>query len=250
MPHHTIKILSLGAAACVLLATQAEAVPLNPGDSFLIVDDQNGGTLGVDLNTNPEFGLPPVASVSATATVKRDGIDDFDFSTIEDLFVVTGTISQDILQGPDGVIFATTFDGQGSGIGTEPDGVEFYTLSGYSGFDVDVEYLSTAPPLSQFVSDVVYPFVVSRSADGDTITFEASPGDPIDGFPTGTFFIATNAPNFATNGQGSAGLAVFSFSTFDTPLSGLARPTPIPLPAPALLLVSGLAALAAVRRFS
>jgi hypothetical protein len=216
----------LAGICLVAAAAAAVAAPLPPGASFVIDDAFGGGSAGTTLAARPELSLAPVRTVAASATRTKDGFDGVE--VIEGLYTVTGTVTQDIIDAPGGVIFRTALTVDTGFSPGDGNGVFGYSLAGFAGWTVDVDYL---------VSEPVFPFVVSRSADGDTIGFDVF--EPL-AFDTGSVFITTDAPLFRTNGAGSMRIAVDTFGEETLALGGLAVPAPVPLPAGGVLLLSAL----------
>ncbi|WP_375687823.1 VPLPA-CTERM sorting domain-containing protein [Pseudooceanicola sp. LIPI14-2-Ac024] len=234
-----MRHLPLAALMAVVLSPSAQAVPLNPGDSIIVDNSFAGGSDGVTLLTHPEFGLAPVASYTATANRTEDGFLD-DVGLIEDLYNVTATVVQDVIKGPSGMIFSYTFDAD-TGFSPGMDTGQFdLVFTGFAGWTLDIEYL--------LEDGTPFPYLVSRSADGDTVTFE--PFEPVY-FDTGRFFLSTDAMTFAQTGGGSAAIGLDTFGIEAVPWSiPLAAPAEVPLPAGGVLLLAGLGALGGAHRLA
>lgn len=229
------RFVFAAAAAFVVFTLPAPAVPINPGDSFVIDDEFGSGSAGVTLATNPEFGMPPVETVTASATRIEDGFDGLE--VVEGLYNVQVSVTQEVILGPSGVIFAMSFDTD-TGFSPGPgNGQASLSFTGFAGWDVDIEYLTSDAP--------IYPYLVALSGDGDTLSFS---GFDLVTFPTGTFYISTNAPTYALVGGGAAGIAVDTFGVEDVAWNmALAAPAQVPLPLGGALLITGLGGLAVLR---
>jgi hypothetical protein len=131
------------------------------------------------------------------------------------------------------------------------DGFEItsFRLDGYAGWDTDVGYRTDG------LGDDG-PSSVSRSVDGDLLTFRYDDTLFIDGLAPGVQeeslfpYIVTDAPNYEFTGT----MTIFGrearnpTNTFETRITGLAVPSTIPVPAAAWLFGSGLMGLVAVAR--
>ena len=239
--------MSRGSSLAALLVVSpgiALAAPLLPGSVATFLDDP--AYSGVSLS-DPGFTGPVIGSYSRTATRTQDGFDEFSGEVIEDLWVVEATLAGDVIRLDDTgtVAFTTTptVDLPSAGSDRGLFGLMDYTLTGFAGYAVDIDSLDAL-----FRGGVE----ISRSPDGDTITFDYNMGIPGDSWvlagPGGSYVLRTDAPAFRLDAVSEVELAIPTFGSETQALSGVAAPAPIPLPAGWALLGGALGLCAGLRR--
>lgn len=226
----------LAAAVIALISGTVSAAPV-PIIAGMTVDSLAYDGAGVSAGDPDWFGTIE-ASGQATANRTRDGFDGFE--VVEGLYNVDAFVDWTVTRATNGqLVFGYDFsavDNVGAGL----NGVLDFTLSGFAGYDLNLAWTGPA-----------FPYVpsVSRSADGDAISFDFfDPLGPIFG-GIETILIAVDAPSFRTNGGGTAGIVLDTFGIEQVALSGpLPVPAPVPLPAAAGFLLAALGGLFALRR--
>lgn len=174
---------------------------------------------GVVVNDNlVSFSFPATALTDASGSVQNRVVESHNLGTL---------------------IFAPRIRGtSNSGLGDFQ--ILGFSLDGYAGWETDIEFRTDG------LGDVG-PDYVTRSADGDTLTFLYDSSDPIDMF-SGIFgetslfpTILTDAPSFSLSGT----MTIFGIDVSDpttilaVTLNGIAIPQAIPVPAPLVLFGSG-----------
>lgn len=229
--------------AALSLPAAALAAPLPPGGVSTLFDDV---TYDGVSRTDPAFTGPVIASYSRTVTRSRDGFDPFSGEVITDLWEVDATLSGEAIRLDDtGLLaFTTTPSVDIVSQGGDPGliGLTRYTLTGFAGFMVDIDLLGDA--------DFAYVPDISRSADGDTITFDYGFGG-LNALTFGegdTYILRTDAPYFRSDAVSETDVAIPTFGVETLNATDILAPSAVPLP-PSLALMGGaLALLAAVRR--
>lgn len=233
----------LAAILSTALASAAGAAALLPGTTLTGADYIDDRILTTDPLLSPALGTG-----EAVANRTEDGIVDFSPDVIEGLYNVNAILRSTALSLPTGTGFLYEIGVEDfSGAGT--NGVATVSVSGFAGYMVDVA------PVSD--TDGVYAPDIIRSADGDTITFDFSFGNPsfnllipgFEGLFIEPYLISTDAPSFSLAGNGSAEILVDTFGIASAPLSGpIAVPAAVPVPAGLPLLLLGLGTLVLRRR--
>lgn len=235
-----MQISSLAQRLCALslaalLTAPASATPLNPGSDLSF-----GDYLSYEIATgDPDWFGTELTTVRASANEIRDGFLD-GIGVIDELYNVTAGIETTVIRATNGQlvfkILPFVEDGSGAGI----NGATDFSVSGFAGFDVAFGWTGVDP------SGVLAP-VISRSADGDTISFDMlDPRNPVPGVYEDLLF-SVSAPGFTLAGMGTADIIIDTFGTTPRTLSGLPAPSVVPLPASALALMLGLGALSLTR---
>lgn len=221
----------LAAFAVMLLSTAATAAPLLPGGVIFPAGDT------------------AITAPNTTGVVQNDNLIPFSFD-ITAFTNVGGNVQNRVAESNllNTMIFSPrirdTFN-----IATRGFEIIGFSLDGYAGWSTDVGYRTDG------LGDKG-PTAVSRSADGDRLTFRY--GDPL--FISGLFggpreeslfpYITTDAPSYALTGS----MTLFGINTanpeelFSVELTGLAVPSSVPEPAAGLLFGTGLAGLLGMSR--
>jgi hypothetical protein len=237
--------LSSSIAAIVLFAMPAIAAPV----PFLPGTEVQDGGIYTDFEVgaaDPDWTGTVLASGSASATKSRDGFGPGG-GIIPDLYNVTATVDSQVIRATNGqLVFQYDFGASDSSF-AGLNGVLGFSFSGFAGYDMTFAYRQAG---------ATYAPTITRSADGDTITFGFF--NPIDltlgGFES--FLFAVDAPAFLTTGAGDATILLDTFGTQAVALSGFlpapAALAPVPLPAslPFLLLGVGMLGMTARRKRS
>lgn len=231
----------LAAGIAVLAAGPALATPttLTAGSS---VNLTNYPTYEVTSPDADWFGTT-LWSGTASANRTRDGVLGpgpvipglFNVDAFVDA-TVTSTTNGNLVFGYD--LYGT--DNSGGGL----NGVVNYMLTGFGSYDVTFAWTGGVPT-------AFYAPTIGRSVDGDTITVSFRDPRDILGAPgvIERFLFMVDAPTYALAGGGTAGIALQTFGTGQEALSGaLPSAAAVPLPASVLLLLGGIAGLAALRR--
>ena len=237
MRHHHNWIGSCLVAAC-LAAAPANALVLLPGAGPVMLF----GTPGTSPIDDPELVGSQEADVSRPWERTEDGFDGFE--VVEDIWEVSGTLEMDVTRSDltSTMIFSPEVI---VGFAQGPLGGEGFTgfsLTGYAGYSVEVDYRNDLDPF-----DTVYE--VSRSMDGDVLTFTSPFGPFFQGTPLGVLVIKTDAPAFRLTGTASIETFIDEFGDESVAVSNVPAPAPIPLPPAAAMLIAGIAGLGALRRF-
>lgn len=224
----------LGATATASVAAPIALPAGDTIDTFFYLDAE------VTAPDPDWFGTTEATGI-ANATRIRDGFDGF--GVVEGLYNVSASVLSTVTRATNGqLVFGYDFSAMDlSGAGD--NGPINFVLRGFAGYDVTFAWTGAV--------GIPYVPFISRSADGDAITFEFF--DPLGIMLAGanleTFLFAVDAPSFRMNGTGEAGLFIDSFGVEQVALVGaLPVPAAIPLPAGGLLLLAGLGGLAALRR--
>lgn len=208
----------------------------------MIFDDFSYGGASLD---DPGFTGSVIADYSSTVTRSRDGF--LDGEVVADLWVTEVTLAGEVIRLDDtgGIAITTTPVVDILSEVGEPGlrGLAQYTLTGFGGFTVDLDYLGDP--------DIDFPFVptISRSGNGEAIIFDYTVGGLTSlEFGVGdTYILRTNAPSFRLDAVSEVDVAIPTFGVETLDAGGVAA-TAIPLP-PSLALMGGaLALMAAFRR--
>lgn len=239
---HQLDVRALFISACAatltLIPLSASAVSLLSGssvDTFFYEDAEI--TAG-----DPDWFGTELAFVTNTATERRDGFDGFE--VVEDLFIVDASLGvrlvrsiseRLVFQMLPGAFDVGMFNGDG------PSGAQFFSISGFAGYDVDYGWFnaSTFGPLIPGIS---------RSADGDTISIDLIDLTIAQSGGFEEFYFAVDAPDFRFTGTGTATIEIASFGSVERTFSGYPVPSAVPVPASAYGLALGLSALGLMRR--
>jgi hypothetical protein len=219
-----LKQLLIATAAVAALQSQAQALSLAPGDIVRYTDMSGTAVAG-----NQDFSNPIAAGDVAFDRTEGGFVAG---ETVDDLEYIRARIAQTIYRTPgtNELTFVNQliFD-QLQAVGG-PGGIAGgYSLSGFAGFDLDVDFnsdLSTAG------------FDVSRSADGDVLTFGVA--TIVIDFDGPVLIVRTNAVAFNSSGMFSAP-TLLGFGSEDISANGTFAPSPVPLPPALGLLASALA---------
>ena len=234
-------LASIAVLACS--SAVAGAAALLPGATL-----DGGDYIDDRIATTDPLLSPLLGTGEALFNRTEDGIVDFVPDPIEGLYDVDAILRSAALSLPAGTgfLYQVGVDDR-SGAGT--NGLASVSVSGFAGYAVDV-----APVWDD---DGIYAPFISRSVDGDTITFDLSFGDPglnlltpgIDETFIEAYLISTDAPAFSLSGSGTATLLVDTFGVETGPLSeSIAVPAAIPVPASLPLLLMALGAFGLRRR--
>lgn len=227
-------LFGLGALALLAISDAALAVPIAPGETFAFF-----GEAGTSAATDPELAGGVLETFSDSFSRTESGFVPPD--TIADLFFLEGGLLGDATEsGLTGeIIFGTQLTiSRAEALAEGVVGVRNYALTGYAGFEVDVDFRNDLAP--------GYPWAVTRSADGDSLVFNDGPGFLL--MSDGAFFsIKTNATAFANTGTAEITTFVQTFGDETIVVSGLPVPAtasvPVPSPSVLVLLVGGFSAL-------
>lgn len=221
----------LAAFVAIMLSTTATAAPLLPG--------------GVIFPT----GDTAITAPNTAGVVQNDNLSPFSFD-ITPFTNVGGNVQNRVVESSllSTMIFSPRIRDTYN-IATRGFEIIGFSLDGYAGWDTDVGYRTDG------LGDKG-PTAVSRSADGDLLTFRY--GDPL--FISGLLggpreeslfpFIVTDAPSYALTGT----MTLFGIDTanpeelFSVELTGLAAPSSVPEPSTALLFGTGLVGLLGMSR--
>ncbi|MEO1495446.1 MAG: VPLPA-CTERM sorting domain-containing protein [Pseudomonadota bacterium] len=206
----------------------SHAVIVAPGASGIVVPQVNGGTqpdlLGGIANADADipFAIEVGGVEYATGTVRNRIVRSFNLGTL----IVRPTI-RNLSVNPGATVF-----------------IESLTFEGFNGFTTDI--FTNTDGLGTFAIDTA-----DRSADGENVTLNFSGFDLSDS--TLPLAILTNATDFGPGGEvvlaGTVTPTGSQAQAFTTRITGFDQPiNPVPLPASALLLLGGLAALTVARK--
>ncbi len=226
-----VRTLAASAAMLAMLGSTAQAVSILPG-GFVHYPDLPGTA----VSGNSDFANP---IVSGDLPFDRTEGGFVGGHVVDDLEHIRGRIAQTIYETPGSgeltfvhqLIFDELQVVGGSG------GITNYSLSGFAGFDVDVDFNSDLS---------VAGFDVHRSADGDVLKFDLGGFFLID-FDGPVFVIRTNALAFDASGVFGAN-TVLGFGQEDIAANGTFAPSPVPVPPALALLLPALGALGLARR--
>ena len=229
-----LTIYPLAILAALVITTAATAAPLLPGSVIFPVGDTS------------------VTAPSTNGVVQNDNLIPFSFD-ITPFTNVGGNVQNRVVESSSlgSMVFAPrirdTFN-----IALPGFEILGFRLDGYAGWDTDVGYRTDS------LGDKG-PTSVSRSADGDLLTFRY--GDPL--LISGIFpgpqqeslspYLVTDAPSYELTGSMTLfgrNAAAEDESIYTVQLSGLAVPATVPEPSALLLLGSGLLGLLGMTRMS
>lgn len=230
----TFKFYPIVTAFFLAIAAPVDAVTLNPGGVV--------ATSGTTFAADPDLG----------GTVINDNLIPFSIAPFNAFQTVGGNVQNRVVESDNlsTLIFAPRIRDTFNIATAAPWEWIGFQLDGYAGYAVDVDFRLDGLGDVGFTS-------VSRSVDGDLMTFRYDTPITVDGLAPGvqeeSLFpsIKTDAVNYALTGS----MTIFGQSTgdddtlFSVTIDGLAAPVaPIPAPLPALLLLGGLSGFGVLRR--
>ena len=216
----------LAGLAALLLSTTGHATQVLPGSVAFLAGDTS------------------VTAPNTTGVVKNDNLIPFQFQ-LSQFQSVGGNVQNRVVESTN--LGTMVFDPRirdTFNIATLGFEIFGFTLNGYAGWDTDIGFRIDG------LGDVG-PTSVSRSVDGNLLTFRYDDPLSISGLAGGLQeeslfpFIVTDAPTYALTGS----MILYGRSTANpdqlmaVTITGLAVPSAVPLPAPLVLLGSGLALL-------
>ncbi len=229
---NSLKTGLMATVAVLALNTTAFAAPLVPGGLIF----PTGDTVGTAPNT--------------AGTVQNDNLIPFAFtSPISQFLSTNGNVQNRVIES--NLLNTMVFAPRIRDTFTSMFDFEIYafSLDGYAGWNTDVGYRTDG-------SGDKGPTSVSRSADGDRLTFRYDDEILINAFAPGVHeeslfpYIITDASNYELTGS----MTIFGYeaddhsNTFQLTLTGLAVPSAVPVPAAVWLFGSGLIGLIGIAR--
>jgi len=158
-------------------------------------------------------------------------------AVVEDLFDVSVALTARVWRGNTGLLTFGYDYAASANFGLS--GSLGFSADGFAGYDLDYGYVLnfTAP----------YQAAVSRSTDGDTLSFgHFAPEDPL---PINeTFLFVTDAPTYAFSGNAVLNVEIDTFGTTPRAVGGLPVPAAIPVPASLPLMGFALLLMGLLRR--
>lgn len=124
---------------------------------------------------------------------------------------IGGTITQNVLQNPAGMLFEYLVNSTGNGSITQ------VTASFYDSYTTDVD-----GPIFPYTPNVD---VVTRGADGETVTWSYIEDAILQGGASGTLWVQTNAPSYGQGGFSLIGADTATMSVFGPTGSVVPEPT-------------------------
>jgi hypothetical protein len=113
--------------------------------------------------------------------------------------------------------------------------LENFTIQAYAGYLTTVGYETDSP--SGFSSGTVAPATISRSADGNSLTFNFGANGIVEGSTSEVFFVQTNALDYNANGSA---ITQYYNSQFQTTALNIYQPTGAVIPEPSSLTLCGI----------
>ncbi|MCG8488202.1 MAG: VPLPA-CTERM sorting domain-containing protein [Chromatiales bacterium] len=204
--------------------TTASAAILSPGSNI----DLNGTTAAAD---------PDLAG-----TVVHENLIGFTLTDPSGATLLTGNYLDRVIRSTNTgqLIFSGRLQDL-TNVGGNSVGIDDWSVSGFSGYQTDVEYRSDG------LGDVG-PYLAARSGDGDNIIFEFDfqLEPPESSLPSS---IATDATLFDLSGTAFFSIEnLITFDDLEIELTGIAAPSPVPLPAAFWMFGSGLIGLIGIQR--
>ena len=216
--------ISAFSALLAVLAGSASAAMVTPGSLHALS--------GTTSAANPALG----------GTVQDDPLRPFEIQDAADNVLLTGNLQDRVSLSDDlgTLIFSPRLRELSGFVGAAPPQILSMTISGYSGYSTEIEYRTDG-------SGDVGPDSVSRSADGDLLTFRYSAAPLLPPDSSHFLSILTDATAFAPIGSATILARVgVDGPVFQTTIQGIN--VPVPEPTSAVVMLGGLAAVSTGRR--